>query len=227
MGNLKRTYLAKFILIAFVIFSMLFPKFAPVIVWAEDVIEDIIEEDANDKIKFNVNWGTEGQTNRSVKAGEKVAAVFYLELKGVQKGFNNLKISVEDDTSPKAAFDAKSQNKSSELVNAPKTTNSVLVFKDNIASGRATGGPIFVTFREANDYQDYNKEIKFVLSGDYIDPLTGETVNVYMERILTATISTEDSHDYFSSNIEINNRDSIKKSTTRAAGGRSRRISNY
>lgn len=219
MGSLKKTYFAKFILVAFVIFSMLFPTFAPVVVWADEVIEDIIEEDANDKIKFDVNWGTDGQTDKTIKAGHQTAASFYLELKGVQTGFNNLKISVKDETTPKAAIDIKSYNKTSDFVNASKTTSSVLVFKDNVASGRATGGPIYITFKEATDYLDYNKEIKIILTGDYADPLTGEIVEVYMEKSITATITTDDSYDYFSSNIEVTNTDSFNKSTTKPAGG--------
>lgn len=214
MKKIKEKSFAKRISVFVLIFMMLFSYFVPIISWAT---ENNANEDEN--VVFDITWGEDG--TKTVYAGDKYGATFSLALSGVQTGFSNLKIQVEDEQTPKATIDAKSANKDNTLVNAGKSNSKTLVFKDKVDSGVSTGGTVFFTFKGANDYEDYQKNIKVILTGEYVDSKSAETKYICIEKTLTSNVKTRDTVDAFESSIELGsgkNRDDFI-STTRSNDG--------
>lgn len=197
MKKFKVKDFTKCITIVFIVFTMLFSNIVPIISWAA---ENNIEEE-NDNIKFDIVWS--GNSSGTFYAGEQYGATFSLALSGVQTGFSNLKITVEDSEIPRATIDTKTGNKENSLVNTSKSNSNTLVFKDKVDSGVSTGGVIFFNFRGKNDYQDYSKSIKVTLTGEYIDSKTGETQYICIEKILEANVQTRDDVDVFKSEIQL------------------------
>ena len=220
MKKLKDNYLVKLIMVVAVIFTMLFSTVAPIISYAAEDNETSDEETLSDKINFDVNWNTNKQKEINCFADTNTVAIFSLELKGVNSGFNNLRIKAEDNGSPRVNFDLKSQNTTNTIVESSKSNSSTLVFKSKVDSGVASGGAFFVTFPKATDFMSYNRTINFTLSGDYVDPITGETQYIQITKTLTATVSTKDEVSTFNVEADLikNDNDNIVSKKTSTVG---------
>ena len=205
---MNKKKIINFIIVIVTIFTMLFVDFLPLISWAEEVIENITN---NEKIIFSVKWGNDENTEKTVNAEEWYNLNFNLQLKGVQTGFNNLRIEVEDKTFPRMECDAAIGNKSNTLVNTNKLNGNVIPFKDVTQSGVDTSGIIRVSFPKAKDYLDYNKEFNIILTCDYTDSTSGEKQYVYMKKTFSAVVKTPEYVDVFKSGIRVESGSSITK----------------
>lgn len=196
MKRLGESYITKCISVAIIIFTMLFSNITPIISWAAEALSN--EENYSDKIAFDITWDTAEAT-----AGKDYGIKFGLDLTGVETGFKNLKIMVEDSSTPKAIIDAKKSNMGNSYVNVAKSTGKALVFKENVDSGVSIDGTIVVNFRSSKDFQNYNKELKIILTGEFVDPATGENQYVYITRSIKTSIKTPDYYDYFSAGFDM------------------------
>lgn len=196
MKKIGESYITKCISVAIIIFTMLFSSITPIISWAAEHLSN--EEDYSDKITFDITWD-----ETEVTAGKDYGVKFGLTLTGVESGFKNLKITVEDSDTPKASIDAKKSNMGNSYVNAAKSTSKVLAFKDKVDSGVSVDGTIVVNFRSAKDFQNYNKEIKIILTGEYVDPITGENQYICITKTIKASIKTPDYYDYFTAGFDM------------------------
>lgn len=197
MKRLGESYITKCISVAIIIFTMLFSNIIPIISWAAELLND--EENYSDKIAFDIAWDATEAT-----AGTNYGAKFSLTLTGVETGFTNLKIAVDDSSTPKANIDAKTSNMGNSYVNVAKSTSKILAFKDKVDSGVSIDGTILINFRSAKDFQNYDKELKITLTGEYVDPVTGEKQYVYITRTIKSSIKTPDYYDYFTAGFDMN-----------------------
>ena len=213
---MNKKKIINFIIVVVTIFTLLFVDFSPIVSWAEEMISSLVENGETEKVVFNAKWGNSDSTEKTVNADNWYSVNYNLELKGVQTGFNNLKITVDDNTQPRMDIEVTASGVDSSMVNYSKSNSRTLVFKDNIESGRATSGIIKVKFDKANDFQDYNKEINIVLTCEYADPNNGEIQYVYIKRTLNAIVKTPDFVDSFMSKIGYgtNSDNIVSKKTT-------------
>ena len=193
--------LAKLIMILSIVFTMLFSTFAPLISFAAENNEDE-ESDISDKVKFDIAWS--GNNVSNFYADQTYVAAFSLKLSGVRTGFKNLKITVtQDKDTPRTVIDAKTYNASNGLVNSKKTSLTTISFNETVDSGVDTGGAIKFTFARKSDFQDYDKTIKVVLTGEFVDNTTGQTEYINIEKDLSVTVLTKDITDAFSSKMQL------------------------
>lgn len=196
MKTLEKSYITKCISVVIIIFTMLFSNIMPIISLAAELLSN--EENYSDKIAFDIAWDVAEAT-----AGNNYGAKFSLTLTGVETGFSNLQIAVDDSTTPKANIDAKTSNMGNSYVNAAKSTSKVLVFKDKIDSGVSIDGTILVNFRSAKDFQNYSKELKITLTGEYVEPATGEKQYVCITKTIKSSVKTPDYYDYFTAGFDM------------------------
>lgn len=200
MKDIKVKSLAKLIMILSIVFTMLFSTFVPIISFAAENNDN--ESDISDKVNFTVAWT--GNNVSNFYGDQTYAALFNLKLSGVRSGFKNLKITVvQDKETPRTTIDAKSSNQSNSLVNSRKTSATTIVFNDTVDSGVETGGTIKFTFARKTDFQDYDKSLQVILTGEYVDNKTGETEYINIVKDLSVMVQTKDVTDAFSSDIHL------------------------
>lgn len=168
---------------------MLFANFSTVIYAAEDFFQSRAGvNENNEKLQFNIGW--EGnETTADVKSGTTVSIPFKIVLSGVQTGFQNLQLIAKTNIGEYKA-EVVSWDINKEYVS--ESMGNVLTFVNTVSSGVELNGTVNMQFESLETFEEYSKDIKFVLEGSYKNPTTGEIDDIQIEKILTANVKPQD-----------------------------------
>lgn len=211
---------AKKILASLLLIIMILLDFSAII-YAND--NNLSKDEITEKVSFDVNWATNSEKIENVNSNTTIKVNYKIELSGVQSGFRDLKVIAvdkSDNSTPDMTIDVKTPNINNNLINLAKTSDSCLTFKETLEAGIATDGNIYLEFDRAADFNIYDKNVAFILTGTYVNPDTNEIEQIYIEKNLTARVHSLECVDAFDSNIDmtIDSINTNKKTTGLALG---------
>ena len=197
MKDLKENYLAKLIMVVAVIFTMLFSTVAPIISYAEEIVDGIkhITSD-NDYVKFDVNWASGGK-DLTMNNGTTTAN-FTIQFDTIDY-FTDFRIVVEGASNVSASF-----NNTGEYFGA--ATSNQMQYLNKIPGGTRLSGTINFTFSRPKDYSDYTRNINVKLYGIYKDKdENGNECDCMVEltKVLNADIKSK--ADVYAHTASLNN----------------------
>lgn len=194
MKKFMENKLLKLVTVITILITMIVPYF-PKLTNAE-------EPENTEYVRFNANC----KVNGKVSSGQPVAFGFDFDLKGIQTGFKNVKLLVEDRDTGKPIATITADN-DSKIKNTDTVINSgrfSTVNYGNVQTGTSFSGTVNVTFGDSSTFEDYTKKIKFTFEADYRDPKdSATTVHAREEREVEVTVTKADTVDKFSSNVKI------------------------
>ena len=192
---LKKVYIILMIIIMTV-------SYIPIGVIADE-INNTANTESNENVKFDVVWTGNNTSTINANSNTTIGATIKLALSGVKTGFDNLKITVLSDITPRTTIDIKAKNKLSTYVDGASSTPTSLVFIKNMPSGIDYSGDVNIEFDRASDFSSYGKDVNFILTGSYINPTTGKAEELYIQKTINAKVTSVENVDAFKSTIEM------------------------
>lgn len=183
MEKLKNTsakLLAKFITVLFIIVTMLFSNIVPIIVWAEEVLNENGTVIDSQYIKFDLKWSDD--SNEITMENGSTIARFDLQF-DTATNFKNFRIEVEKADLVDVHF-----SNSGEYFGDSSDVTQIQYLKD-IPGGTKITGAINFNFKRPDDFSDYSRDLVIKLIGTY--DLDGEEKTVEITKNLKANITSK------------------------------------
>ena len=191
MEKLRSKYFTKLVTIAFIIISMLFSNFIPIISYAQDVFDEEGKMIESEDINFDVTW-SDNSTELNSYEGKKQAK-FSLQF-NTYESLQNAQIKVS-----KADHVTVTYSNKGEFYDSVNSSNQIQYFK-TIPGGTIINGTIDFTFAPMEDYSQYSRDLVITLSGSY--EKNGTTYDVEITKNLSANITTREKSIAHTATIE-------------------------
>lgn len=211
MERFIKSKIAKVVAVVTILLSM-FATYLPLNSRAED------EAPVEDYVTFNAICAA----GATVQSDASIAFNYNWRLTGVQTGFKNVHLIVEngDTQQPYANITLSDTNKLNENSVITNAGTYATVDYGNVRNGTDFSGQALVRFGGVSDFEDYTKSIKLIFEADYRDPIQGGPLqHRRIEVPITVTVQTATEVDSFAANVKIELNKFKDDQTALSAGG--------
>lgn len=211
MERFIKSKIAKVVAVVTILLSM-FATYLPLNSRAED------EAPVEDYVTFNATCAA----GATVQSDASIAFNYNWRLTGVQTGFKNVHLIVEngDTQQPYANITLSDTNKLNENSVITNAGNYATVDYGNVRNGTDFSGQALVRFGGVSDFEDYTKSIKLIFEADYRDPIQGGPLqHRRIEVPIIVTVQTATEVDSFAANVKIELNKFKDDQTALSAGG--------
>ena len=185
MGNLikKRKIKRCIAIVVILIIAMIMANVLPLVSAGADA-EDV------KYAKFDANFESivPNQETFNAQSNTAIAITYNIALSGIPTGYQELQLRVidEDTNNPKAKLVLYSP-----ALYLKKAEGDTLFFDASVPSCTIKS-TLFVEYDRTADFSEYDKDIKLLLTGTYLNPFTKEVETISEEKVLTAHVIPSD-----------------------------------
>lgn len=143
-----------------------------------------------DYVKFDANFEstTQGQEKFNVVSNTGIAVTYNIKLSGIPTGYQDLQLRVidEESSTPRTSLPVYVS-----ALYANKVIGDTLYFDGSVPSCTIQS-TFYVQYDRTADFSEYDKNIKVLLTGTYLNPFTKQVESISKEQTLAAHVTPSD-----------------------------------